>query len=277
MAFSRVVILLCIVAVALASKHKTKHQQIKAARHEIRNAKKALESLTYTKEEQIYSIDGYQEENEESVNDVSDKCHTLQCPPGETCYVDGNGAPYCDCVELCPEEENDPFIQVCSTTNVTYRSQCELYRLRCANPTEMDVEQLDYFGPCKIMEQCNPADLVMFPERMRTWFFEVMKELSGWAEQEGGLDEEERRVEKEAEAETKPWRRPLHWKFFNMDIAPNDFHLSTAELKPMRAQLLPMEPCTDAFIASCDTNDDDLISIVEWGKCMGLNDDEILY
>ena len=40
----------------------------------------------------------------------------------------------------------------------------------------------------------------------------------------------------------------------------------------MRAQLLPMEPCTDAFIAGCDTNDDDLISIIEWGKCMGLTE-----
>ncbi len=40
----------------------------------------------------------------------------------------------------------------------------------------------------------------------------------------------------------------------------------------MRAQLLPMEPCTDAFIAGCDVNDDDLISIIEWGKCMGLTE-----
>ncbi|XP_038060257.1 SPARC-like [Patiria miniata] len=127
------------------------------------------------------------------------------------------------------------------------------------------------------MEQCNPADLATFPQRMRTWFLEVMKELSGLTEEQGGLDEEEREFEKLAEAETKPWRRPLHWKFFNMDIAPNDFHLSESELMPMRAQLLPMEPCTDAFIASCDTNDDDLISIVEWGTCMGLNEEEILY
>lgn len=72
------------------------------------------------------------------------------------------------------------------------------------------------------MERCNPIDLVNFPKRMRTWFLEVMRDLAERKEENGGLDEDERRLEEESLEEEKPWRRPLHWKFFNMDIAPTD-------------------------------------------------------
>ena len=58
---------------------------MKAARHEIRNAKKALESLTFTKEEQIYSIDGYQEENDESLNDATGKKDPKKTISGFSC------------------------------------------------------------------------------------------------------------------------------------------------------------------------------------------------
>ncbi|XP_071808799.1 SPARC-like [Asterias amurensis] len=275
---TKFILILSLVAVALASRHKTKNQELKAARHELVNAKKALESLTYSKEEQIYSINGYRAEDvEETINDVDDKCSSLECAPGKSCFIDNDGAPYCDCAEMCVEDDRDPFVRVCSTNNVTYPSQCELFRQKCVNPRDMDGEHLDYFGPCKMMERCNPIDLINFPERMRTWFLEVMRDLAERKEENGGLDDDEKRLEEESMDEDKPWRRPLHWKFFNMDVSPTDYHLSDEELLPMRAQLLPMEPCTDAFIAGCDTNDDDLISIIEWGKCMGLTEDEIQY
>jgi len=39
---------------------------------------------------------------------------------------------------------------------------------------------------------------------------------------------------------------------------------------------MPMESCIKPFLKSCDVNKDDKITLQEWGKCLGLKEDEII-
>ncbi len=48
--------------------------------------------------------------------------------------------------------------------------------------------------------------------------------------------------------------------------------VTSEELLSITAPLKPLEHCTGPFLESCDSNDNGIISLVEWGACLGLDE-----
>ncbi|KJH47077.1 hypothetical protein DICVIV_06837 [Dictyocaulus viviparus] len=146
-----------------------------------------------------------------------------------------------------------------------------------------------------MLSECTDDLMAQFPERMADWLFQltkvgvvylnveirhaffflkicgkVMRELKKrrelqkleWEEliQEAEVDDEKRHV------------YPVIWKFCDLDIKPHDKAVSHHELIPITAPVIPMESCIKPFLEGCDTDNDGTISIIEWGKCLGLKE-----
>ena len=47
-------------------------------------------------------------------------------------------------------------------------------------------------------------------------------------------------------------------------------YLTAEEMTAIRAPLMRLEHCTKPFFTQCDANKDDMISLEEWGLCLGL-------
>jgi len=214
-------------------------------------------------------------------------CEDHMCGWGKECVVDKRGRPVCECISQCPTYEgDDPTDQVCSSNNQTFSSLCELYRQRCVckrrnggeissecgNPTNAKIH-LEYLGPCKQLDMCTDELMAQFPERMADWLFQVMKELKKRRELTN-LEWEELIVEAESDDEKKHVY-PVIWKFCDLDIKPHDKQVSHHELIPITAPVIPMESCIKPFLETCDANNDGSITIMEWGKCLGLKEGEI--
>jgi len=69
---------------------------------------------------------------------------------------------------------------------------------------------------------------------------------------------------------------PVIWRFCELDVKPHDSSVTHHELIPLTAPVMPMESCIKPFLKSCDVNKDDKITLQEWGKCLGLKEDEII-
>ncbi|KHJ40960.1 EGF like subdomain protein [Trichuris suis] len=68
---------------------------------------------------------------------------------------------------------------------------------------------------------------------------------------------------------------PVIWKYCDLDNKPHDKHVSHHELIPLTAPVIPLESCIEPFLRSCDTDSDEKITLKEWGKCLGLEENEI--
>uniref|UniRef100_T1DMT9 Putative secreted protein acidic and rich in cysteine ca binding region n=2 Tax=Anopheles aquasalis TaxID=42839 RepID=T1DMT9_ANOAQ len=107
---------------------------------------------------------------------------------------------------------------------------------------------------------------------MRDWLFNVMHDLASRDE----LPEQYRALEHEAETNmTKRWTNAAIWKWCDLDGHPHDNTVSRHELFPIRAPLMALEHCISPFLESCDPNGDHRISLQEWGKCLGLEEDDL--
>ncbi|KAE9421024.1 hypothetical protein Angca_002148 [Angiostrongylus cantonensis] len=213
-----------------------------------------------------------------STSSTRNPCEDHICGWGKECIVGKNNEPHCECISKCPELDGDPMDKVCANNNETFTSLCDLYRERClckkgskhCEKKSHAKVHLEYLGECKQLSECTDDLMAQFPERMADWLFQVMKELKRrreldkleWEEllQEAEMDDEKRHV------------YPVIWKFCDLDIKPHDKAVSHHELIPITAPVIPMESCIKPFLESCDTNNDGTISIVEWGKCLGLKD-----
>ncbi|KHN71518.1 Sparc [Toxocara canis] len=112
-------------------------------------------------------------------------CEDHVCGWGKECVVDKSGEPTCECISKCPPLDGDPFDQVCSNTNETFPSLCELYRERClckrksrecTNKANAKVH-LEYLGACKQLDPCTDELMEQFPARMADWLFQVLQHL----------------------------------------------------------------------------------------------------
>uniref|UniRef100_A0A1I7YYF7 EF-hand domain-containing protein n=1 Tax=Steinernema glaseri TaxID=37863 RepID=A0A1I7YYF7_9BILA len=208
-------------------------------------------------------------------------CEEHMCGWGKECVVDKKGEPTCECISKCPELDNDPMDQVCSNTNETFPSLCELYRERCLckrKSSECENKKhakvhLEYLGACKQLDECTDELMAQFPARMADWLFQVMRELKKRRELHK-LEWEELIAEAENDDE-KRHVYPVIWKFCDLDVKPHDKHVSHHELIPITAPVIPMESCIKPFLEGCDADNDGTISIKEWGKCLGLKEGEI--
>lgn len=209
----------------------------------------------------------------------NDACAHHKCGPGKECELDEDGEPQCVCVKFCPPE-TDERRKVCSNHNETWGSDCDLYRMRCLCTEDLEGckrhkykhVHIDYYGACKVIKECTDNEMEDFPRRMRDWLFNVMQDLARRNELSGVPLV----MEQEAElTNSRKWVNAVIWKFCDLDVHPHDRHISRHELFPIRAPLLAMEHCIAPFLDSCDENDDHKISLVEWGTCLGLEDNEI--
>lgn len=213
-------------------------------------------------------------------NTRQDPCYDMDCGVGHECDIDDDNNPVCICAKKCTEEvEERAKVNVCSDTNVTFASLCELKRQRCTcskpgrkgcdNPDYANVD-LDYFGTCKDLGQCEEFEEKEYPGRMREWLFLIMEELDSRKE----LNKKASKMAKKAVKAEKKWVIPVLWKLCELDVN-NDGAIDRHEQLPISAPLKPMEHCTMEFLQGCDDNEDKEISMWEWGHCLGLEDDEV--
>lgn len=210
-------------------------------------------------------------------------CENHKCSWGKECIVNDKGKPVCECAKQCPEVINpDPSDKACSNQNETFDSICHLYRARClckngdegCTDPKHKKTHLEYLGQCKELEPCTDALLAQFPARMADWLFQVMKDLKKRQELHG--DDWIRLV---GEAESNDQVRhiyPVIWKFCDLDVKPHDSSVTHHELIPITAPVMPMESCIKPFLKTCDENKDEKITLKEWGKCLGLKEEEII-
>lgn len=221
--------------------------------------------------------------SENGKKDKKNPCENHQCGWGKECIVVDGTKTKCDCIRKCPSSSGtDPFDKACSNTNETFDSMCELYRERCLcrrddiacrNPEKNKHLHIEYMGTCKDLEPCTKELLDQFPERMADWLFQVMRDLKKRQELHG--DKWQRMID---EAETDDHLKhvyPVIWKFCDLDNKPSDKSVTHHELIPITAPVMPMESCIKPFLKGCDSDSDEKITLKEWGKCLGLNEEEI--
>ncbi|XP_076349532.1 SPARC-like isoform X2 [Tachypleus tridentatus] len=268
----------------LAKKHREKDEEKRTLEEEIANSdeKDELDLIADDEAEE----DDQNEDDEQDIEELDregggyreDPCAKHHCGTGRLCVLDDEGKPTCECISEC-SAETDERRKVCSNHNETWNSYCELYRMRCwcvDGRDECAKEKykhvhVDYYGSCREISKCSEEEMADFPRRMREWLFTVMQELA----QRDELNQHFLELEKEAENNKNKWANAIIWKFCDLDVHPEDRAISRHELFPIRAPLLVMEHCIAPFLSSCDVDDDLIITLAEWGKCLGLKENEI--
>ncbi|CAG5075910.1 Similar to ost-1: SPARC (Caenorhabditis elegans) [Cotesia congregata] len=208
-----------------------------------------------------------------------DPCLDKHCGAGRVCRVNDLGAAECVCIEVC-DEEKDPRRKVCTNYNETFGSDCEVYQARCfcdsgdsrcRGPDYQHVH-IEYYGECRQMPMCKEEDMMDFPRRMRDWLFNIMRDMADRQE----LPTHFLKMQREAETNlTLRWTNAAIWKWCDLDGHPHDRAVSRHELFPIRAPLMALEHCIAPFLDGCDENNDHKINLVEWGKCLQLDEDDL--
>jgi len=233
-----------------------------------------------TSEEEDSSEDTEVQKAPQSEQEVYiDVCDTHYCGAGKECVKNESGEPHCQCATDCPRE-TDPRRKTCSNHNETWDGDCLLYQMRCwcheesEKCTEKEYKHLhvDYYGVCQAMPECLPSELSEFPERMRDWLYNIMRDLADRQE----LSHYYLQLERENEDDPKQrWANAVVWKWCDLDGNPADRKISRHELFPIRAPLITLEHCIAPFLDGCDKDDDHYITLEEWGTCLGLDIEEI--
>uniref|UniRef100_A0A8D8WMC4 SPARC n=1 Tax=Cacopsylla melanoneura TaxID=428564 RepID=A0A8D8WMC4_9HEMI len=208
-----------------------------------------------------------------------DPCSSMHCSAGKVCQVNVDGEASCSCIKQCPQEL-EARRKVCTNYNETFGSDCEVYQKRCECEENMPEcirpdyahVHIEYYGECRDMPECLSSEMADFPRRMRDWLFYIMRDLADREE----LSAHYMQLEKEAEGNlTRRWNNAAVWKFCELDGHPADRSISRHELFPIRAPLMALEHCIAPFLNKCDADDDHLITLKEWARCLELNEDEI--
>lgn len=211
---------------------------------------------------------------------VVDPCLEKHCGAGRVCQANDDGEAECVCVEMC-EQEVDPRRKVCTNYNETFGSDCEVYQARCFCDTgdsrcrgpKYQHVHIEYYGGCRVMPACKEEDMSDFPRRMRDWLFNIMRDMADRQE----LPSHFLKMQREAETNlTLRWTNAAIWKWCDLDGHPHDRAVSRHELFPIRAPLMALEHCIAPFLDSCDLNDDHKITLVEWAKCLEIDDKDDL-
>ncbi|XP_044080493.1 SPARC-like protein 1 [Neovison vison] len=228
-----------------------------------------------------------------------DSCMNFQCKRGHICKADQQGKPHCVCQDSVTCPPTKLLDQVCGTDNQTYASSCHLFATKCKlEGTKKGHQlQLDYFGACKSIPVCTDFEVTQFPLRMRDWLKNILMQLyEANPEHAGYLNEKQRNKVKKIYLDEKRllagdhsidlllrdfkknyhmYVYPVHWQFGELDQHPMDRVLTHSELAPLRASLVPMEHCITRFFEECDPNKDKHITLMEWGHCFGIKEEDI--
>jgi len=217
-------------------------------------------------------LDQWMSEEEE---EEEDPCESVHCGPGRVCQ-EGQ----CVCVEECSPEV-DTRRWVCSNSNKTFVSDCDLYRNRCLceedSPSCTDDRNrhlhIEYYGECRQIPDCTEDELVDFPRRMREWLFSVMKDLS---ERKEISPYYENLKMKNNDVQSKRWSAAAVWQWCDLDKHPHDNTVSRHELFPLRAPLHSLEHCISPFLDGCDEDGDHSVTIQEWSDCLELPVEDLM-
>ncbi|XP_026727081.1 SPARC [Trichoplusia ni] len=210
---------------------------------------------------------------------VDDPCLKVHCSAGRVCEIDEHGDAVCNCIKECPYE-TDSRRKVCTNHNETWTSDCEVYQQRClcldgselCRGPQYHHVQIEYYGMCREMPECNENEMLDFPRRMRDWLFNIMRDMAERRE----LTPHYLKMEREAESNlTRRWTNAAIWKWCDLDAHDNDRFVSRHELFPIRAPLMALEHCIAPFLDRCDEDDDHRITLAEWGKCLQLDEYEL--
>lgn len=126
-----------------------------------------------------------------------------------------------------------------------------------------------WFFAYRCVQMCKEEDMADFPRRMRDWLFNIMRDLADRQE----LPSHYLKMQREAETNhTLRWANAAIWKWCDLDGHPYDRTVSRHELFPIRAPLMALEHCIAPFLDSCDVNNDHKITLIEWGKCLELDE-----
>jgi len=109
---------------------------------------------------------------------------------------------------------------------------------------------------------------------MSDWLFQVMRDMKKRQALLG--DAWLNMIDEAEEDEHVKHVYPVIWKFCDLDNRPHDKMVTKQELIPITAPVMPMESCIQPFLQKCDVDNDDNITLKEWGKCLGLKNDEII-
>jgi len=257
--------------------------------------KTSNESQVELAENRVEPTDVLKNDNDTNAHGVEAyPCTMIACGVGRDCYLDeetGDGR--CECIKDCGLEE-DPRRKVCTNQNETFSSECAVHQLRCyceeghqdqcLNPEQYKHVHIDYFGECRMIPYCKPDELADFPRRMREWLYHVMQELSERKE----LSYYYQKMEEEAEENlSRRWSNAAIWKWCDLDKGlvlnktntnnggRSDNAVSRHELFPVIAPLKTMEHCIGEFLDQCDTDENHLIDLKEWGKCLEIPEEEM--
>lgn len=206
-------------------------------------------------------------------------CENKHCGAGRICQLTDEGDAKCVCIPECPTE-TEVRRKVCTNHNETWGSDCEVYRMRCwcdeeskncTNP-EFKHVHIEYYGQCREMPECSAEQMADFPRRMRDWLYTIMRDLA----ERNELTAHYIQMEKDAETNmTRKWNNAAIWKWCDLDSHPHDSGVSRHELFPIKAPLMALEHCIAPFLNKCDADNNHLITLAEWGKCLELDADEL--
>ncbi|XP_012340917.1 SPARC [Apis florea] len=208
-----------------------------------------------------------------------DPCMDKHCDAGRVCKAIDDDTAECVCIEIC-DKEIDPRRKVCTNHNETFGSDCEVYQARCfcdtndprCRGTKYQHVHVVYYGECRQMPECKSEDMADFPRRMRDWLFNIMRDLADRQE----LPSHYLKMQREAETNhTLRWTNAAIWKWCDLDGHPHDRAVSRHELFPIKAPLMALEHCIAPFLDSCDIDGDHKITLIEWGKCLELNEEDL--
>ncbi|KRZ52350.1 Sparc [Trichinella nativa] len=279
-------VLLCLYACDIASTKKNKHgkkndwDQLEPMLQQLHKMDNDIE--IEHEDAKNAPIDDSDNETNEEAETEQNPCLNHVCGWGKECHVNHKGRAVCQCAVECPTNPKpDPLDKVCSNNNVTYESICHLYRERCMCRREMAEcsnaknkhLHLQYLGHCKELEECTQNHLSQFSTRMADWLFQVMLDLKKRQELYG--DQWVQMIEDAERDEHLKHVYPVIWKFCDLDSKPHDKAVTHHELIPLTAPVIPLESCIEPFLRQCDADADEKITLKEWGKCLGLEEDEI--
>ncbi|KAG5308267.1 SPRC protein, partial [Acromyrmex insinuator] len=244
-------------------------------------ADEIAEEAATAEEAEVILENGRNEVGSKQQRLLQDPCMDKHCGAGRVCKNTEEGTAECVCVELC-NQEVDPRRKVCTNYNETLGSDCEVYQARCFCDTDdarcrgPDYQHVHivYYGECRQMPMCKEEDMADFPRRMRDWLFNIMRDLADRQE----LSSHYLKMQREAETNhTLRWSNAAIWKWCDLDGHPHDRTVSRHELFPIKAPLMALEHCIAPFLDSCDINNDHKITLVEWGKCLQLDEVSLLF
>jgi len=221
------------------------------------------------------------DDSDDELVKVDDLCSGLKCNPGERCVINENEAA-CECIEVC-DTPSDERQKVCSSSNVTFESDCHFLRekcwcksndLKCTDASVLN-DKLDYYGACRMIDTCGEEQKKVFPIRMKVWLDKVLHILN----ERKDLDPKYNNLvkmadEMKANNVEKYWTAGVAFEFCQLDKS-KDHAIQKEELRFLISSIKSLENCIQPFLDECDKDNNDLITDKEWGTCLDLSDDDL--